>query len=53
MAGHLGDEVVTIQNLKVVQVDDANGVIIVSGNVPGSKGKYVFLKDAVKKGFVA
>lgn len=53
MAGHLGDEVVTIQNLKVMQVDDANGVIIVSGNVPGSKGKYVFLKDAVKKGFVA
>ena len=49
MAGHLGDENVTIQNLQVVEVDAEKGVVIVSGNVPGSKGKYVFIKDAVKK----
>jgi large subunit ribosomal protein L3 len=49
MAGHMGDENVTIQNLQVVEVDVEKGVVIVSGSVPGSKGKYVFIKDAVKK----
>ena len=49
MAGHLGNENVTIQNLRVVEVDAENNVLIVSGNVPGPKGKYVFVKDAVKK----
>jgi len=53
MAGHMGDENVTIQNLKIVEVDDERGVIIVSGNVPGSKGKYVSIKDAVKKAATA
>lgn len=53
MAGHLGDENVTIQNLKIVATDDEKGIIIVSGNVPGSKGKYVFIKDAVKKAMIA
>lgn len=49
MAGHLGDANVTIQNLQIVEIDEEKGVVIVSGNVPGSKGKYVFVKDAVKK----
>ena len=49
MAGHLGDAKVTIQNLQIVKVDAEKGIVIVSGNVPGSKGKYVFIKDAVKK----
>lgn len=49
MAGHMGDKNVTIQNLRIVEIDDEKGVIIVSGNVPGSKGKYVSIKDAVKK----
>lgn len=49
MAGHLGDAKVTIQNLQIVEVDAEKGIVIVSGNVPGSKGKYVFIKDAVKK----
>lgn len=49
MAGHLGDENVTIQNLKIIKVDIENSLIIVSGNVPGPKGGYVFVKDAVKK----
>lgn len=53
MAGHLGDENVTIQNLKIIETNDENGIIIVSGNVPGSKGKYVFIKDAVKKAMIA
>ncbi len=49
MAGHLGSEKVTIQNLQVVAVDKEQGLIMVSGNVPGSKGSYVYIKDAVKK----
>jgi large subunit ribosomal protein L3 len=53
MAGHMGDRNVTIQNLQVVEIDNEKGIVIVSGNVPGSKGKYVFIKDAVKKAIVA
>ncbi len=53
MAGHLGDKNVTIQNLQVVDTDEEKRLIIVSGNVPGSKGKYVFIRDAVKKAITA
>ena len=49
MAGHLGDVRVTVQNLKVVDLDIEKGLLIVSGNVPGSKGSYIYVKDAVKK----
>lgn len=53
MAGHMGDRSVTIQNLQVVKIDEEKGLLIVSGNVPGSKGSYVFVKDAVKKAITA
>tara|TARA_B110000503_G_scaffold88455_1_gene134079 strand:+ start:1096 stop:1740 length:645 start_codon:yes stop_codon:yes gene_type:complete len=53
MAGHMGDRSVTIQNLQVVEIDEEKGLLIVSGNVPGSKGNYVFVKDAVKKAISA
>jgi large subunit ribosomal protein L3 len=49
MAGHLGDVRVTVQNLKVVDLDIEKGLLIVSGNVPGAKGSYIYVKDAVKK----
>jgi large subunit ribosomal protein L3 len=49
MAGHMGSERVTTQNLRVVQVDEERGLIMVRGAIPGSKGGYVTLKDAVKK----
>lgn len=49
MAGHLGDERVTIQNLRVIGIDKEKGIIMVGGNVPGSKGSYVHIRDAVKK----
>jgi len=49
MAGHMGDVKVTMQNLQVVGVNVEKGLIIVSGNVPGSKGGYVLIKDAIKK----
>ncbi|MGE0754789.1 MAG: 50S ribosomal protein L3 [Alphaproteobacteria bacterium] len=50
MAGHLGSERVTVQNLKIVSVDDEKGLIAVSGAVPGAKNSWVFISDAVKKG---
>lgn len=49
MAGHLGNVNVTVQNLKIVDFDVEKGLLIVSGNVPGSKGGYVYVRDAVKK----
>lgn len=53
MAGHLGHENVTIQNLQVVGVDEENKLLIVKGNVPGHKGGYVYVKDSVKKLFIS
>lgn len=49
MAGHMGDIKVTTQNLEVVAVDDARDLVMVKGAVPGSKGSWVVIKDAVKK----
>ncbi len=49
MAGHMGDVRVTTQNLQVVRTDSDRGLIMVKGSVPGSKGGWVMIKDAVKK----
>jgi len=49
MAGHLGDERVTTLNLKVVQTDVDRGLILVEGAVPGAKGGWITVRDAVKK----
>ena len=49
MAGHLGAERVTVQNLKVVAIDAARGLIMVKGGVPGSENTWVRVTDAVKK----
>ncbi len=49
MAGHLGAERVTTQNLEVVSTDAERGLIMVKGAVPGSKGGWVTVRDAVKK----
>ena len=48
MAGHLGAENVTTQNLEILMVDDEEGLILVKGAVPGAKGGFVVLHDAVK-----
>jgi len=48
MAGHMGAERVTIQNLEVVSTDDERGLLLVSGAVPGSKEGWVLVSDAVK-----
>lgn len=49
MPGHMGARRSTIQNLKVIFVDQENGLIGVKGAVPGHKNNYVLVKDAVKK----
>jgi large subunit ribosomal protein L3 len=49
MAGHLGNERVTTQNLQVVRTDADQGVILVRGAVPGAKGGWLLVRDAVKR----
>ena len=49
MAGHLGVDRVTTLNLKVMQTDVARGLIMVEGAVPGVKGGWIAVRDAVKK----
>src|ERR1700761_5107655 len=48
MPGHMGDERVTVQNLRVVQVREEDGCILVSGAVPGANGSYVVVRPAKK-----
>jgi large subunit ribosomal protein L3 len=49
MAGHMGDVRVTTQNLRVVRTDPERGLIMIRGAVPGAKGGWVLLRDAVKR----
>ena len=49
MAGHMGADRVTTQNLRVVQTDVERGLILVEGSVPGHAGGYIFVRDAVKR----
>jgi large subunit ribosomal protein L3 len=49
MAGHMGDARVTTQNVKVVKTDVERGLIMVQGSVPGAKGGWIQIRDAVKK----
>jgi large subunit ribosomal protein L3 len=49
MPGHMGDDRVTVQNLRIVQVRSEENVILVCGAVPGSNGSYVVVRPAKKK----
>ena len=49
MAGHMGDVRVTTQNLEVVETDKERGLLLVRGAVPGAKGGWVLVRDAVKR----
>ena len=49
MPGHMGDRRITTQNVKVVKTDVERGLIMIQGSVPGSKGAWIMIKDAVKK----
>lgn len=48
MAGHLGAEKVTVQNLKIVKVDAENNLIAIKGAIPGPNGGTVVIRDAIK-----
>ena len=48
MAGHMGNVKKTVQNLKVVKIDDENGLLLVQGAIPGFNGSSVIIKPAVK-----
>jgi large subunit ribosomal protein L3 len=49
MPGHMGDDRITTQNLEIVQVREAEGVILISGAVPGAKGAFVMIRPSKKK----
>ena len=48
LSGHMGVDTVTIQNLEIIEVNESEGYILVSGNVPGAKNSVVFIKSAIK-----
>jgi len=49
MPGHLGQERITTLNLTVAAIDEARNLVLVHGAVPGSRGEYVYVRDAIKK----
>ncbi|HPO91124.1 MAG TPA: 50S ribosomal protein L3 [Victivallales bacterium] len=49
MHGHLGNQRVTVQNLKVVRVEPEENLIYIKGAVPGANGSFVLIKNAIKK----
>ena len=49
MAGHMGDRTITTLNLKVVRIDPDRGLLLLEGAVPGSKGGFIMVRDAVKR----
>ncbi len=49
MAGRMGNKKVTKQNLKIVEIDNDNNLIIVKGSVPGKKNSIIYLKDSIKR----
>jgi large subunit ribosomal protein L3 len=49
MAGHMGQVLVTTQNVEIAKVDVERGLIMIKGGVPGAKGSWVMVRDAVKR----
>ncbi len=52
LAGHMGNETVTVQNLEIIEVNEKENYILVSGNIPGPKNSLVLIRTAVKGGTV-
>jgi large subunit ribosomal protein L3 len=49
MPGHMGDRRVTTQNLRVIQVREAENLLLIEGAVPGARGAFVVVRHALKK----
>ncbi|OQA39885.1 MAG: 50S ribosomal protein L3 [Candidatus Omnitrophica bacterium ADurb.Bin314] len=50
LPGHLGNERVHVENVKIMKVDGENNLLVVKGSIPGSAGGYVVIKTALKRG---
>ena len=48
LPGHMGNQLVTVQNLEIVKIDLENNIVLIKGNVPGPKKALVVIKSAVK-----
>ena len=48
MAGRMGSKKVTKQNLKIIDIDERNRILVVKGSIPGKKNSIVYIKDSVK-----
>ena len=49
MAGRMGNKKVTKQNLKIIEIDEQNKLLVLKGSVPGKKNSIIYLKDSVKR----
>jgi len=49
MAGHMGVRKATKQNLKLIDIDEENNLLVIKGSIPGKKNSIVYIKDSVKK----
>ena len=49
MAGRMGNRKVTKQNLKIIEIDSENNLLVIKGSVPGKKNSVIFIKDSIKK----
>ena len=49
MAGHMGVKQCTKQNLKLIDIDEENNLLVIKGSIPGKKNSIVYIKDSVKK----
>jgi large subunit ribosomal protein L3 len=49
MPGHMGDEITTVQNLRIVKIDTENNLLYIKGAIPGGKNAVVIVRDSVKK----
>ena len=49
MAGRMGNKKVTKQNLKIINIDEENKLLILKGSVPGKKNSIIYLSDSIKR----
>jgi large subunit ribosomal protein L3 len=53
MAGHMGDETVTIQALEVIKIDAENNIVLIKGAIPGANGTFVEVHKAIREKVIA